>query len=551
MTSPPDYFDLTERPWITATPLGEQSTLDPQPVLVSLRDVFAQAHALSALTGDVPTQAFAILRLLLAILRRSLADRPGTAAQTWEELWRAEQMPMEQIGDYLTRHQARFRLFDAQAPFFQVAGLRSATGAVSGLDRLIADVPNGEKYFTTRAGAGVEEIDYAEAARWLVHAHAFDPSGIKTGALGDDRVKNNKGYPIGVAWTGNLGGVFVEGATLRETLLLNLVLLDTNSARYSRDDKPVWERDPDTAAEREDTRPAGPADLCTWQSRRIRLVHNGSRVTGVVLCNGDALEPFNKQLIEPMTGWRYSETQSKKAGGQPRHYPMLHDPAKALWRGFAALLGEVANPSSTTRRAIAPGVMEWTRYLMDQDVLEPTHPVRLHATGMQYINNQSVIGDLFDDTIGFRAGLLSDPVLRTCAVNAVKVGEDCVHALTGLAGNLAAAAGGDTDGARARARENGYFALNSPYRRWLAALTPGGGRPVIEYDRVWQCTVRAVIEPLGDNLVAQAGIPAWVGREVGGRYLDASVARKWFHERLHELVPSAYPRPDSEGESAA
>ncbi|MEV4130225.1 type I-E CRISPR-associated protein Cse1/CasA [Nocardia sp. NPDC049707] len=555
MTTPTVDFDLLTQPWIRAI------DRDGRPRTLSLREVFRYAHELSRLTGEVPTQSFAILRLLLAILHRSVTNRTGITAAIWGDLWRTQTtvsgetrttLPFEEIDRYLTDNADRFSLFDTDKPFFQVAGLRSENNTVSALDKLIADVPNGEKYFTTRAGASVERIDFAEAARWLVHVHAFDPSGIKTGAVGDNRVKKGKGYPIGVAWTGGLGGVFLEGATLRETLLLNLVLRDMNAERFSSDDVPPWERDPDGAAARANTAPTGPVDLCTWQSRRVRLVHDGAQVTGVVLCNGDALEPFNQQRIEPMTGWRFSEQQTKKAGGEARHYPMTHEPERALWRGLTSLIGEVANPTGTRGRAIAPGVLEWLSYLVDEDELDPAHPVRLHATGVHYINNQSVIGDIFDDTIGFRVALLSaEPELRTLAVNAVQVADNAVYALATLAGNLATAVGGEPEGALSRAKERGYFALDGPYRRWLAALKPAAAPDYDEYDARWARLVRTVIEPIGADLIASAALPGWVGREARGHYIDSSQAARWFRRRLEQLLPAAYPRRTDEGGSAA
>src|SRR5947199_72580 len=117
------------------------------------------------------------------------------------------------------------------------------------LSKLISDVPNGAPMFTTRIGGDLS-VPYAEAARWLVHCQAFDPSGIKAGAVGDDRVKGGKGYPIGVAWSGLLGGVLLEGRTLKETLLLNLIAADFDvCGRDPAVDLPVWERPPVTAAE--------------------------------------------------------------------------------------------------------------------------------------------------------------------------------------------------------------------------------------------------------------------------------------------------------------
>ena len=167
----------------------------------------------------------------------------------WELLWNAEKLPVAQIAPYLNRYRERFDLFHPETPFLQVAGLRTAKCETAELSKLISDVPNGAPMFTTRIGGDLS-VPYAEAARWLVHCQAFDPSGIKAGAVGDDRVKGGKGYPIGVAWSGLLGGVLLEGRTLKETLLLNLIAADFDvCGRDPAVDLPVWERPPVTAAE--------------------------------------------------------------------------------------------------------------------------------------------------------------------------------------------------------------------------------------------------------------------------------------------------------------
>ncbi|NEW51648.1 type I-E CRISPR-associated protein Cse1/CasA [Nocardia cyriacigeorgica] len=522
-------FDLLEEPWIAVT--NQYGTTRE----VSLREVFRESESIASVAGEVPTQAFAILRLLLAILHRSVHNRAGGPVEVWRDLW--SDWPADAIDEYLAEHHSRFDLFDPRAPFLQVADLRSGKDAVSSLDKLIADVPNGSKYFTTRAGRHIQRISPAEAARWLVHVHAFDPSGIKTGAEGDPRVKGGRGYPIGVAWSGGLGGVFLEGVNLRQTLLLNLVLMDLNNERYPSDDLPPWERKPDGARERSSGAPTGPVDLMTWQSRRVRFVRTDSFVTGVVLCNGDALPPFNQHLLEAMTGWRYSEIQSKKAN-DTRHYPVLHDPDKSLWRGLASLLGDVANTASIAGRSIAPGVVEWASILLYREVLPATQPIRLHATGIQYINNQSVVGDIVDDTIGFSAALLTrDPVLRNCALTAVNIAEKAVDALGTLAADLSVAAGGTPEASRGRAREAGFFELEAPYRTWLRHLRPRSDDYSDEASR-WERAVDHIIRRLGAELVADAGQQAWVGREVRDRWVDSARADHWFHLRLSKLLPA-------------
>lgn len=179
----------------------------------------------------------------------------------------------------------------------QVAGLHTATGATSGLSKLIAEVPDGAPYFTTRAGDGLSHVGPAEAARWVVHCQAFDPSGIKSGAVGDPRVKGGKGYPIGVGWCGNLGLVIAEGRDLAETLLLNLVLDHPSTA----EDVPVWEREEPLTAAVDPVlatrgRSHGPVELLVWQSRRIRLIprDDGNVVDALVWDVDDALAEWHR-----------------------------------------------------------------------------------------------------------------------------------------------------------------------------------------------------------------------------------------------------------------
>lgn len=62
-----DRFSLIDRPWLLAR--HENGTVTE----LSLLEVFASAHRLLGLVGDVPTQLFAHTRLLLAILHRALA----------------------------------------------------------------------------------------------------------------------------------------------------------------------------------------------------------------------------------------------------------------------------------------------------------------------------------------------------------------------------------------------------------------------------------------------------------------------------------------------
>lgn len=536
-------YDLTACPWVLVR------HLDGSAAELSLREVLARAHAIRDVRGDLPTQAFAVVRLLLAVLHRAVRplSQHHDAVDLWSALWEAPELPPHPCEDYLDTHAHRFDLFHPEHPFLQVADLRTAKGETFALDRLVADVPTNMPIFTTRTGPGLARLGAAEAARWLVHAHAFDTSGIKSGAIGDVRVKNGKGYGIGVGWAGALGGVLVEGATLRETLLLNLVLRWGNDLErgIGPDDLPVWERPPITAAvERaEGTAPTGPVDLLTWPSRRIRLVRDGHDVVGVVLSNGDRRSGAN-QLAEQFTAWRYSEPQSKQAGGGPVYLPRTHDPTRSLWRGLASLLPQsLAGEGSDPPRSRPPGVLRWLDLLQERGALSDDHVLRLRAIGMAYGSNDSVVAEVIDEAMTFRSVLVAESgrELALLAVDSAEQAEQAVRQLVQLAANLAVAAGGESGRVRDWTREETYHRLDGPYREWLATLGPDTrtGDGLLQARQQWTATVRTTALAYATELLATSGPAAWIGREPPGRqHVSTAEADIWFRAALASIAPA-------------
>ncbi len=542
---PAASFDLTEQPWIPVRWLD--GTRDE----VSLRELFARAGEIRRITGDLATQEFALLRLLLALLHDAV-DGPADA-EAWAELWEDEDA-FAPVAGYLDAHRGRFDLLHVRAPFFQVPGLRTGKDEVFSLSRIVADVPTGKPYLSARMPT-VERLEFAEAARWLVHAHAYDTSGIKTGVEGDPRAKGGKVYPVpplGVAWTGNLGGVFAEGATLRETLLLNLIAADTAGLRFSADDAPAWRRPVGEPGPGGGNRtPAGPRDLYTWQTRRVRLHHDADGVHGVVLSYGDPLAPHNRHGVEPMTAWRRSQAQEKKLKQVPVYLPRQHDPSRAAWRGLAALIADRPGGAQHAQAApiLVPPVLEWVARLTSDGFLPRHFQIRARTIGAVYGTQQSVIDEVVDDRVAMKVVLLHRQHRRHAeqAKTAVSDSDDLVRALGDLAHHLARACGASPDAmdsAKSAARDLGYAALDGPYRTWLSRLGETDD-PVKQRDR-WRETAVGIVGRLGERLLIQAGDPAWEGRviELGKRevWANSSLADRWFRRALRDALAQG---PDS------
>lgn len=539
-------FDLTRRPWL---PVRMRDGTEDE---LSLREVIERAGEIQRLVGDIPTQEFALLRLLLAIVHDAVQGPEDL--DDWQKLWDGG-LPVDTINAYLDEHQHRFDLLHPTQPFYQCATLEIA-GAAGSLDRIVADVPNGVPFFTMRA-RGASRLSFAEAARWLVHAHAFDTSGIKTAAKGDPRAKNGKVYPLGVAWAGNLGGVFVEGDTLRETLLLNLIAFDTDNLRMDPDsDLPAWRHPPLGPGQMDaielSRRPLGVRDLYTWQSRRVRLTYDADGVTGVILGYGDPLSPHNKHLQEPMTAWRRSPAQEKKLGKGTVYLPREHDPSRSAWRGLGALIAGRAPGGEQRGEAAAfvrPRILDWTARLGVEGGLDPDYLIRARLIGAVYGTQQSVIDEVIDDAVEMRLVLLhdADRGLGQEAIDAVGDAEDAVTALGDLAADLARAAGAEPEPARDGARHRGFATLDGPFRDWLAGLRPDDAPR--QARAAWQRKAHHILRELGDEVLRDAGDAAWEGRVIQTKqgqdlWLNASGADRVFRAKLRKVLPLAFPDPD-------
>jgi CRISPR system Cascade subunit CasA len=536
------FFNLVDEPWLPV--IGA----DGRQTEVSLRQAFRQAQSVRRLVGELPTQAFVHLRLLLAVLHRAVGG--PTSLDHWRAVRDDPAGTVRLVEQYLDNWHDRFWLRHPTAPFFQAADLRTAKGEVFGLSRIVCDGPGTSAFMTTRLGENLETATWPEAARWLIHVHAYDVSGIHSGAVGDPRVKGGKGYGIGTGWAGQIGGVHLLGVSLWETLLLNLVATAEIDLAGGPDDLPVWERAPLDSAPEGWTRgindayrePTGPVDVYTWPTRRVRLFGDAERCTGVINAQGDRARPQNRFRVEPMTAWRYSEPQTK-AAGQDTYMPAKHIPARAFWRGLAALLPGMSEPARrdgpATRRP--PGVLDWAAVLqlhedLGRDLLQ------VQAVGVEYGSNESMYDDLVADGLTLPTALLSPGAegLARAAVAGVRCAEQAVYALGSLAENIALAAGASSEdgGPRNRASALAYDALDREFRSWLRTLDAASDP--LEREKDWQRTVREVIARRAAAVVNEAGSAALVGRVVAKQFRDVGVAERWFWRRLREVLPHAF-----------
>lgn len=535
-------FNLTTQQWIPIL-MRDGTTRD-----VSLRELFTIAPDAERLACELPTQDFAVLRVLLAILHRAI-DGPRDV-DDWADLWESNALPLPAINAYLDQWAHRFDLLDPVLPFFQVPDMTTRrlddgepdAGAGS-VRKIVIDIPDRELTASMRRFEGLDALTFPDAARWLIHTHAFDTAGIKHGALGHPELTGGKVMPQGPAWAARLGPVHLTGRTLWETLLLNLTgdAPGYDSAR----DLPPWERPQGTThpdGTKEAPRPVtGKVDVFTWQSRRVRLVHDGNSVVAVVLTYGDRFSGLDMHNNEPMTAWKRT-----KEG----HYrPLQHQPGRALWRGLQSLLPY----APTDQQFIAPGVVQHLAALSEAGILPDGHKVALTSCAIGFDTKGSKVQSLTSDTIEVPAAILADAGLSTVVVSAVQHAESAAGRVGTFGLNLARATGySQPSGVRDfdtpafdQSRERAYAALAEPFGRWIDTLSPGTD-PYMALDE-WHTTARVALSAVGAELARRAPTTATVGRlfhapatdKRGTRWMCIAVATDEFTTGLRWALPTS------------
>ena len=550
-------FNLCNEPWIPVLYISGQTQE------VSLKQLFDESNSIRKIHSGDATTDVAILGVAVVIFFRAVLENKEEYGELYREpkkwiqnisLGGSEQLYFVQ--DYLKKYQDRFNLFDAERPFMQVADLHTSKGEVKPVSRLVLDSES--EYFSMRAEQALTSLSYAEAARYLVTVQAYDYSGIKSGAVGDPRVKGGKGYPLGVGWYGTTGKIIIHGENLIETLLycidyeqlLNVEKVKGKSHRIALQDKSVWERElPDTAAPRaykggdptkykDEPAPAvGMCEILTWQSRRVRLFPENGRVTGVLVSNGDKWFDRNT-YTDPLTAYRFSKNQSTQTN--PVWMPKAHSAERTLWRGVDALLMRL-DSSQIKQDKPAPVI----RQISSGKYFPAGAKANVQLVGMVYGNQSAVIEGTIDESLSLELALLTEQGARisTTVRENIQITMDAAIALGQYAGNLLRAAGKEYE-FRPSVTESILHRMEDEFRSWLADLSVSDD--VSTQAAKWQSKVRRILEDEADQLAVSAGPKAAIGTIYDEQLYTTAKARRQFGGRLYKLLNLAYSSTPTE-----
>lgn len=475
-------------------------------------DVLKDAQLIKCLAGELPTQDLAIMRVLVAALysiylrvdadgnERTMND-PDIAVDEWGKIWSRSKFEPSIIDGYFGNHEDRFFLIHPDRPFFQAIIEKGTDYSVAKLNSEVSESGNKHRLFVPLCGANKIQLTFAQTARWLIHAVAFDDASAK------QKDKSNGSVQMSVGWLGQIGPVYAEGNNLFETLMLNLVFVYDDKVML--DSTPIWESDSIRVREREKVPlPEGPAELLTLQSRRISLKIDGDKVCGYSLIGGDIVSPVNA-LIEQMTSWK---NDKEKNGWVPKR---LREDV-SMWRDYSSLL--YRNMSSASEESRVPGVIEWMSLLYNNGHI-PYKSIRIRSTGMVYGNMFSSIQNIIDDSLSLNAQLLSrlNTEWNFRISKSIERIEQAVKHIGTFQSELLECDGFKKDDASVKQRRDyrkgeAYFHIDQPFRRWLSSIDPSIDDIDESIEKLY-VIVRNILLSLGREMMGDINDVAMVGKE--------------------------------------
>ncbi len=525
-------FNLLDEPWISVI-VDEKG----HNKLVSITDVFKHASEYKALAGDMKTQDFALLRILLAVLHTvfSRYDIQGNSREfdsgeddeyyfnketvnIWREVWNSKKFP-DAVFKYLEQWHDRFYLFDDKYPFLQVlkqdidskklGGKSPSEISGKNINRLISESNNKIAVFSPKDNVDNNKSSLTEAqlARWIITLQSYVGLADKT-MFGTEKYKASKG------WLFDLGGIYIEGENLFETLMLNCVLVGEMQSPEKKQ-KPCWEYSGAENIENSfyETFIDNISQLYTRWSRAI-YINPDISIDKPISVSIVKLPDINHKdaFIEPMTVWQYNKERENK----DKYTPRKHKVEESMWRSFGLLTLQESDDGILKNHK--PGIMEWLNKI-SKDIEGSS--ISLQAVSMKDDGNAT-------------SWVPTDEICDTLHVDEVVVTDNSDNGWVGRINNeveyTRSAIGFiyrqfllDICEIRNRNKDDAtkyadkcishvYFLVDQPFRQWLANIKPKD--LMNERCIQWRNTLHSILINEAKGMLENATLRDFTGRPV-------------------------------------
>ncbi|MGX7107631.1 type I-E CRISPR-associated protein Cse1/CasA [Hutsoniella sourekii] len=546
-------YNLLDEEWIPVI-IDDKGTSQN----VSVLDLFTKAEEYHRLSGDTQTQSFAVFRFLLAILQTALLryELDGSLREfpdedwfedeleefeaslwdAWREVWQAGEFP-SLVVDYLEAWRDRFYLFDEDYPFYQVRASdideskisKKKASSLSGknINRMISESGNKIALFSPKFAAknNKELLSEDEIVRWLITFQGYTGLSDKV-IFGTDKYKSSKG------WLFDIGGIYLEGDNLFETLMLNCILRHPDNEYYQNAPKPCWEFESNDRIKRyfETDSPDNLAELYTNWSRGI-YIDPETDVTQPFECQIVKLPDITheNQFLEPMTLWRHNKSGPSKE----KYTPRKHQANQAIWRSF----GSIALPTNYSDNHRQPGIITWlnqiTPVIGDRSLTICSVSMADDGNATSWVPVDEVCDRLnIDDFVV--TDIQEDhwvPRINETVEKTKRVVEFTYRNFLLDLKEIRNASSNDFVNERVSEL---YFQIDGPFREWLASINKGDDKDQKTIE--WYDQLAVIVRDQVDHLLSKAGPRDYTGIVKEEKLLNIATAHNKFTYYLNRAL---------------
>lgn len=559
-------FNLIDEPWISVVTDYKGTTK-----LVGLKEFFQNAHTYIAPAGDMPTQDFALMRFLLAILHTvfSRYDAHGEVyemievndrmqqvekvyeedeeeyedalMETWRDLWTAEKCP-DIVVEYLETWHDRFYLFDEKYPFYQVTEKEIDASRISksepskilgkNINRLISESGNKIALFSPKYDwkNNKEILDYDEVARWLITFQSYTGLSDKV-IFGKEKYKASKG------WLFDLGGVYLSSNRFYKTLILNLVLVNTANGGYNANiQRPSWEYSPSEWIDRS-MRSSIIDNIAELYTVWSRAIHINAFEPAEPFAMGIVKLPeilHENNYLEPMTVWKYNKTGDSKG----KYTPRKHQLNKSLWRSFGLITKtEAADEGNQNMPNRRPGMIDWLnhieRYVHDEFVFVNSISMEDDGNATSWVPTNEIM-----DSLCMEGAIITDLAEQGWVVrinDVIDRTKDVVDkTYRGFLNNVKKIRNIESGDFTTTHIETLYFELDKPFRDWLAGIDYQDDKD--EKIENWNETLKKLVIAQAKKIVEEAGPRDFTGIVENDSVKNIATAFNSFMSRIQKIL---------------
>lgn len=557
-------YNLLEESWI---PVIEAKNSDNKKV--SLIEIFENAEKYTDIATDTKTQDFAITRLLLAILQTvfsrfdyqgnphigieldekfrqvhdvdedDIDDYTDSLKETWENLWESKKFP-KIVSDYLNVWKDHFCFLDDKYPFCQVRkediGEKNINkknpSSISGknINRMISESGNKVALFSPKsdANSNKEILKEDEALRWLLTFQGY--SGLSDKVIfGKDKydVPNSKG------WLFDIGGIYLSGKNLFDTLLLNLILPNPDENFIGKIERPCWEYDSSEIIRNylSNKNPDNLSELYTNWSRAI-YVDPKKDFTEAFYFDIVKIPEINHldAFLEAMTLWKIDASGPDKDKFKPRK----HTFGESLWRSF----GLISNLDETSEsKTKVPGIIKFNNNLKETI---GEYEIVIKSISMKDDGNATSwvpVDEIYDD-MAIKEMVLSDTYKNGWVPRINDEVELTKKVVSGIFGyfisDLMTVRNDKSKTFKNQKIEELYYKLNDLFKEWLAGIEKNDDKN--KKTREWKDELKSLVKNEAKTIIFEASSRDYRGIAKDGKVMNIATCYNKFINILNKTI---------------